>query len=47
MQITADQGDEKLAAAVKETAKEEAHEAAEAGIREAKEDVAAEEKKKV
>jgi len=43
MQPATDPGDDKITKEVKETVKEEAHEAAKAGVEEAKKDVAAEE----
>ena len=46
MQSVSDPADKKIVEAVKETVEKEAHKAAEAGVKEAKEDVAAEEKAK-
>ncbi len=43
MQTASDPGDDKLVAEVKETVREETHEAVEKGVEEAKEDVAKEE----
>lgn len=43
MQTTADPGDDKIVAEVKETVTQEAHEAVKEGVEEAKEEVAAEE----
>ena len=46
MILTPDPGDAKLVKEVKEVVKEEAHQAAKAGVEEAKQEVAAEEEKK-